>query len=132
MAVDYNADFVKYFEDDTLAAEWVNRVVHNIAWRMFNRQQEWIYMSGELESGKPCIADNYFNVIREEVNRELALLKDSIVFGLLEAYISEDIDVTVDVAEILNDWNGVDYDPDDVEWNEGHRVIGITPVKKDK
>ena len=46
------AEIRKYFEDDTLANDWFEKVMHRLAWKMFDSQEDWIYMSGELGKGR--------------------------------------------------------------------------------
>ena len=33
-------EFKKYFEDDTLANDWFDKVMSRLVWKMFERQEE--------------------------------------------------------------------------------------------
>jgi hypothetical protein len=125
----FNRDYAKYFEDDTNAAEWLNNLMHRVYWKMFENQEEWIYMLGELESDKPCLKDNFFEYAEMILDEELSLFKACVLTGMAYDYIDDDIDVTENIAYELNEWQGI-YDGDEDEYLDSMRVHGIVPKLK--
>lgn len=117
------AEIRKYFEDDTLANDWFEKVMHRLAWKMFDSQEDWIYMSGELGKGRnPMIKgeeefNTAFNVAWADA---IGWLKGFAYEELLRLYVEDDIDLPRYMAEDYNDCMG--FEPGDKGYVEGKDI----------
>ena len=114
------AEFAKYFEDDTLANDWFDKVMSRLVWKMFEHQEEWIYMAGELGKGrKPMIKSEYeFNLAFAMAWADaIGWLKGFARDELFRLYVEDDIDVPRDMAEDYNETMG--FEPGDDGYVEG-------------
>lgn len=117
------AEIRKYFEDDTLANDWFEKVMHRLAWIMFDTQEDWIYMSGELGKGRnPMIKgeeefNTAFNVAWADA---IGWLKGFAYEELLRLYVEDDIDLPRYMAEDYNDCMG--FEPGDKGYVEGKDI----------
>lgn len=127
--MNFNAEFAEYFDDDTLAADWLNELVRRISWDMFHNQQEWIYMHGELTSVKPCLKDNFFDVAGEAFDREIASLRSAFLVGLAKLHMEQgDIDVTPHIAQLINEYYDVEYLEEGYEdYYARYHIDGVEP-----
>lgn len=110
----------KYFEDDTLANDWFEKVMHRLAWKMFDSQEDWIYMSGELGKGRnPMIkSEEEFNLAFNVAWADtIGWLKGFAYDELLRLYIEDDIDLPRGMADEYNEFMG--YEPGDDGYVEG-------------
>ncbi|HAU85742.1 MAG TPA: hypothetical protein DCW90_09630 [Lachnospiraceae bacterium] len=114
---DYNKDF-NWFEEDTLAKDWFNQICSRVSWDIFNKQEDIVYMAGELGKGrKPMLKDDAYEKLSYMVDNRLALMKDVIVCGFIKSLYDSDIDMSEDMAADMNDWYG--YEPGDEDAFEG-------------
>ena len=114
------AEIRKYFEDDTLANDWFEKVMHRLAWKMFDSQEDWIYMSGELGKGRnPMIkSEEEFNLAFNIAWADaIGWLKGFAYDELLRLYIEDDIDLPRGMADEYNIIMG--YEPGDDGYVEG-------------
>lgn len=114
------AEIRKYFEDDTLANDWFEKVMHRLAWKMFDSQEDWIYMSGELGKGRnPMIkSEEEFNLAFNVAWADtIGWLKGFAYDELLRLYIEDDIDLPRGMADEYNEFMG--YEPGDDGYVEG-------------
>ena len=114
------AEIRKYFEDDTLANDWFEKVMHRLAWKMFDSQEDWIYMSGELGKGRnPMIkSEEEFNLAFNIAWADaIGWLKGFAYDELLRLYIEDDIDMPRGMADEYNEFMG--YEPGDDGYVEG-------------
>lgn len=108
----------KFFDDDTLANDYVKNIVNHAAYRLFENQQDWLYMVGELGKGRwPMLKDNAVDYIEQKVEQEFHLLIAFITFELIKMYHGQDIDLSENVAAEYNEWFG--YEPEDEGYIEG-------------
>lgn len=115
--------FAKYFEDDTLANDWFERVMHNVAYEMFRRQEDWIYMVGELgPDRKPMIKSEQDFMVAFDIawGNAIGWLKSFAAEELLKLYAEDDIDFPRGLADEYNEWMG--YEPGDEGYVEGKDV----------
>lgn len=114
------AEIRKYFEDDTLANDWFEKVMHRLAWNMFDSQENWIYMSGELGKGRnPMIkGEEEFNLAFNIAWADaIGWLKGFAYEELLRLYVEDDIDLPRYMADEYNEIMG--YEPGDDGYVEG-------------
>lgn len=117
------AEIRKYFEDDTLANDWFEKVMHRLAWKMFDSQEDWIYMSGELGKGRnPMIkSEEEFNLAFNVAWADtIGWLKGFAYDELLRLYIEDDIDLPRHMADEYNEIMG--YEPGDDGYVEGKNI----------
>lgn len=117
------AEIRKYFEDDTLANDWFEKVMHRLAWIMFDTQEDWIYMSGELGRGRnPMIkSEEEFNLAFNVAWADaIGWLKGFAYEELLRLYVEDDIDLPRYMAEDYNDCMG--FEPGDDGYVEGKDI----------
>jgi len=117
------AEIRKYFEDDTLANDWFERVMHRLAWKMFDSQEDWIYMSGELGKGRnPMIkSEEEFNLAFNIAWADaIGWLKGFAYDELLRLYIEDDIDLPRYMANEYNEVMG--FEPGDDGYVEGKDI----------
>lgn len=115
--MDYNTEF-NYFDDETLAKDWFNELCNGAAWDIFQKQEEIVYMMGELGKGrKPMFKDKAYENIRRIIENRLAFMIDDITCGLIKQLYESDIDMPQDMADDMNEWYG--YQPDDDNYFEG-------------
>ena len=117
------AEIRKYFEDDTLANDWFEKVMHRLAWKMFDSQEDWIYMSGELGKGRnPMIkSEEEFNLAFNIAWADaIGWLKGFAYDELLRLYIEDDIDLPQSMADEYNLIMG--YEPGDDGYVEGKNI----------
>lgn len=114
------AEIRKYFEDETLANDWFEKVMHRLAWKMFDSQEDWIYMSGELGRGRnPMIkSEEEFNLAFNIAWADaIGWLKGFAYDELLRLYVEDDIDLPRGMADEYNEFMG--YEPGDDRYVEG-------------
>ena len=115
--------WAKYFEDDTLANEWFDRVMNRLAWKMFERQEDWVYMVGELGPGRnPMIksADKFDEAFCYAWRDAMSWLAEFAANELLRIYAEDDIDFPRGLADEYNEWMG--FEPGDEGYVEGKDV----------
>ena len=115
--------WAKYFEDDTLANEWFDRVMNRLAWKMFERQEDWVYMVGELGPGRnPMIksSDKFDEAFGYAWRDTMSWLAEFAANELLRIYAEDDIDFPHDLADDYNDCMG--FEPDDDGYVEGKDI----------
>lgn len=113
----------KYFEDTDLANDWFDEQMNRIAWEMFRRQENWIYMSGELGRGRnPMIkGEDEFNLAFNYAWADvIGWLKGFAYDELLRLYVEDDIDLPRYMADEYNDWMG--FEPGDDGYVEGKDI----------
>lgn len=97
----------KYFEDDTLANDWFKKRMNYIAWKMFERQEEWIHMAGEVgRNPKIKSAEDFDREFGYVWAETMGWLKGFAKNELLRAYAEDDIDFPRDLADEYNDEMG--------------------------
>lgn len=104
--IDYNA-LDNMFDDDYLAKDWYNYLMHEVSYEVFNRQEEIVYMSGELGKGRlPKIKDEAPEVIRNIIASKMAFFTESMTANILKSLIESNIDCSTELATELNEWYG--------------------------
>lgn len=109
------AEFEKYFEDNTLANNWFNEVMNRIAYEMFRRQEDWIYMVGELgPDRKPMIKSEQDFMVAFDISwgNAIGWLKSFAAEELLKMYAEDDIDFPRDLADEYNNEMGFELGDD--------------------
>ena len=92
--------------EDTLE-EWFNRLCGHINWDMFESQEEWVYMIGELGKGrKPKIKswEAFRDAFNNAYDKNVGFMKGCMLYGFLKMYADSDIDLDSYTAWELNDW----------------------------
>lgn len=108
----------KYFDDDDNPNEWMEHIAQYAAWELFQNQEKWLYMYGELgEKRWPMLKYDALHYIEDAVEHQLGWLISHIVFELVKNYVNSDIDLSDTVADEYNEWFG--YEPGDKGYVEG-------------
>lgn len=116
---DYNEKF-NWFDDEELAKDWYNRMCGNIAWKMFENQEKWVYMAGELGEGrKPMIkgSEEFAEAMEQAMQDVFGFMREGIYYNFLRIYAEDDIDFPRELADDYN--NYWDFEEDDDEFVEG-------------
>ena len=83
-----------YAEDDTLLNDWIDRTLSRVKWKLFERQNDWLYMAGELGKGRlPKFKSNAKEYFAETIYRELDWLVSYMVDRLVTQYRLGNIDL---------------------------------------
>lgn len=110
-----------YADDDALLNDWVDEGMRRIAWKMFERQGKWIYMSGELGEGRfPQIKD--YKSVSSEFRRAFDDWIGWLESYMFDRYIAEvrsgNVDLGEDLeAELRFRWGDEEFE----EWDAGAR-----------
>lgn len=108
----------KYFDDDDNPNEWMEHIAQYAAWELFQNQEKWLYMYGELgEKRWPMLKYDALHYIEDAVKHQLGWLISHIVFELVKNYVNSDIDLSDTVADEYNEWFG--YEPGDKGYVDG-------------
>lgn len=113
----------KYFEDETLANEWFDGIMSRINWKMFQNQEEWLYMFGELGPGRnPMIksVEKFEEYFKRAWNDSMDWLYEFAATELLRVYAEDNIDFPHDLADDYNEC--MDYELGDEGYVEGKDV----------
>jgi len=95
---------VNYFEQDTLAKDWLNNLIKNIGKNLFERQHDFCYFAGELGKGKnPKLKDNAIEYINTVCEKEMFYLREAIITYFLRECLHDDIDLNDEAIDWLLD-----------------------------
>lgn len=116
----YNEDH-NLFDDDLTCAEWIEGVAKRVSWKTFERQEDMVYMAGEI-ADRPMTKSGCLEVAREIVEGELSWLVQAMAYGVVDdLYRLSDVDVDEETAQDYNEFMG--YDEGDPR--------AIRPVRRD-
>lgn len=119
-----------YAEDNALLNDFVSNILRHTSWHLFEKQEEIVYMANETENGIPKIKEGAIDIIRAELNHELAWLREYMVDRILISYLKGNIESNEEVDyRFRNDFDEEDYadfckEIDEYIWNDYARVLG--------
>lgn len=88
-----NVNTRPYAENDHLLNDFVEDVLHRVSWKLFQHQEDFVYMANEREDGIPLLKENVIWTIDDYINSELLWLRSYITTRLLMSYRLGNIDL---------------------------------------
>lgn len=82
-----------YAEDDYLLNTFVDETMRRVSWKLFEHQEDVLYMANETETGIPLLKDNAIEDMRDCVNEEFSWIRSYIITHLLMSYRLGNIDL---------------------------------------
>lgn len=95
------------FEHDLTCAEWIDEVAKGIGWDTFRRQEELVYMAGEV-ADRPMTKAGCLDVAHDIVLDRLDWLVSLLTYGVVEDLYGADVDVDEETADEWNEYMGYD------------------------
>lgn len=96
-------------DDEAKLADSFNHLCGHINWKMFENQEDWLYMVNELGKGRnPKIKsfEKFEEAFDKAYSEYTSMMKACIFYGFLQMYADDDIDLDPESAYELNDWLG--------------------------
>lgn len=93
-----------YAEEDELLNDYVNRILHNVTWKLFEDQQNICYMINE--KNPPMLKDNFIEVATRYIEHEFGWLREYLLIRLLIEYRLSNLDLGEENEEWLKDMLG--------------------------
>lgn len=97
-----------FAEDDALLNDYVDRIVHQVSWDMFEHQEEICYMINE--KNPPMLKDEAIDYMRQRINARLSWIREYIVAKMLISYRLGNVDLGDEGDWYLKDELGTDED----------------------
>ncbi len=82
-----------YAEDDYLLNTFVEETMRRVSWKLFEHQENILYMASETESGIPLLKDNVIEEMRTCINGAFGWIRGYIITHLLMSYRLGNIDL---------------------------------------
>jgi len=93
-----------YAEEDELLNDYVDRILHNVTWKLFEDQRNICYMINE--KNPPMLKDNFIEVATRYIEHEFGWLREYLLIRLLIEYRLSDLDLGEENEEWLKDMLG--------------------------
>lgn len=93
-----------YAEEDELLNDYVDRILHNVTWKLFEDQQNICYMINE--KNPPMLKDNFIEVATRYIEHEFGWLREYLLIRLLIEYRLSNLDLGEKNEEWLKDMLG--------------------------
>lgn len=93
-----------YAEEDELLNDYVDRILHNVTWKLFEDQQNICYMINE--KNPPMLKDNFIEVATRYIEHEFGWLREYLLIRLLIEYRLSNLDLGEENEEWLKDMLG--------------------------
>lgn len=108
-----------YAEEDELLNNWIENLISRVKLDLFKNQEEWLYMSDELEDGSfPKFKENARDYMWDVIQNNFSWLANYIVERLIAEYRLSNIDLDEDtILELKDDLGEDDYN----KWEEEAR-----------
>lgn len=90
-----------YAEEDELLNDYVDRILHNVTWKLFEDQQNICYMINE--KNPPMLKDNFIEVATRHIENEFGWLREYLLIRLLIEYRLSNLDLGEENEEWLKD-----------------------------
>ena len=103
-----------YAEEDELLNTWIERLLVNVRWKLFEGQEKWLYMSGELGEGAiPKFKNNAREYMKDIIYGEFGWLVDYLIERLIAEYRLSNIELDDGtIADLKWDMSAEEYE----EW----------------
>lgn len=82
-----------YAEDDYLLNTFVEETLRRVSWKLFQHQEDFVYMANEREDGIPVLKENAIWTIEDYINSEFAWLRSYILTRLLMSYRLDNVEL---------------------------------------
>lgn len=82
-----------YAEDDYLLNTFVEETMRRVSWKLFEHQEDILYMASETESGIPLLKDNVIEEMRDCINGAFGWIRGYMITHLLMSYRLGNIDL---------------------------------------
>ena len=92
-----------YAEDDHLLNDFVEDILRRVSWKLFEHQEDFVYMTHEREDGIPLLKDNVIEMIDRQINSELSWLYAYMITRLLMSYRLSNIELGDEGNQWLRD-----------------------------
>lgn len=86
-----------YAEDDSLLNKFVEDALRRISWRLFENQEDVVYMANETDNGIPKMREGAIDYIHMVARNELGWLVNYMVNRILVSYMKGNIDPSEEV-----------------------------------
>lgn len=106
-----------FADDDALLNDFIDRILQNISWRMFERQEEVCYMISE--KNPPMLKDNVIEFLKRAINIEMGYLQEYIISNMLIKYRMSNVDLGDRGEQYLRDT----FAFEDEDWNEFNKAM---------
>lgn len=93
-----------YAEEDELLNDYVDRILHNVTWKLFEDQRNICYMINE--KNPPMLKDNFIEVATRHIENEFGWLREYLLIRLLIEYRLSNLDLGEENEEWLKDMLG--------------------------
>lgn len=93
-----------YAEEDELLNDYVDRILHNVTWKLFEDQQNICYMINE--KNPPMLKDNFIEVATRYIEHEFGWLREYLLIRLLIEHRLSNLDLGEENEEWLKDMLG--------------------------
>ena len=90
-----------YAEEDELLNDYVDRILHNVTWKLFEDQRNICYMINE--KNPPMLKDNFIEVATRYIENEFGWLREYLLIRLLIEYRLSNLDLGEENEEWLKD-----------------------------
>ena len=119
-----------YAEDDLLLNKFIEDILHRVSWKLFENQENVVYMAYETDSAIPKMREGAIDYIREVLRQELSgWMLPYMLNRILISYLKSNIEPSEDVKYHFNEdlieysedfWNEID----DYIWNDYAKQLG--------
>lgn len=82
-----------YAEDDYLLNTFIDETMRRVSWKLFEHQNDILYMANETETGIPVLKDNALETMRDYISGEFSWIRSYIITHLLMSYRLGNIDL---------------------------------------
>lgn len=108
-----------YADEDERLNDWVDNILAHVRWHMFQNQEEWLYMAGELGEGAvPKFKPNAREVMHNAIYREFGWVVAYMMDRLITEYRLGNVDLDDDlIADLRYEMGGYE-DEEDTTYDE--------------
>lgn len=92
-----------YAEDDFLLNQFIEDALHRVSWKLFDNQENVVYMANETDNGIPKMREDAIDYIRTVARNELGWLVNYMVNRILVSYMKGNIDPSEEVKWWFNE-----------------------------
>lgn len=75
-----------YADEGDLLNDWVNHILKRVSWKLFEHQENMVYMANERPDGVPLLKDGAIDYINSCIDDEFHWLRHYIISHILMSY----------------------------------------------
>ena len=123
-----------YAEEDYSLNDYIDKLIHQLSWKMFESQEEICY--NITEKNPPMLKDNVIEHMRNILNSELGFLRNYIICRMLISYRISNVDLGEEGTEYLREefteeeWSNLNQAINKYVWEDYVRSLGEEKAKK--